>query len=291
MLACYNWVLMARNGAFSSLQTRRAKTFVLCIALAVCLAACTGPSIPVPPPPTKDPLAAAPVHNHAHGEAGPAGDNARLVTRYGGPVSVALSTQPTEPQPGAPLTITYSLKDRDARPLTPDRLSLTHERLMHLIVVSRDLRYFSHVHPEHVGDGRYQAGDTLPSPGEYVLYNEFVTSEGVTQIERNEISTAGAGEGGSSATPEPDPGAVRQVDGLSVTLTGVQKARRRVPTTYMLTVYAGGKPVTGLEPYLGAPCHVVLISADTRQFAHTHCDLPGFEGRVVTAGYNVQVQK
>ncbi len=33
---------------------------------------------------------------------------------------------------------------------------------------------------------------------------------------------------------------------------------------------AAGKPVTGLEPYLGAMGHAVLLSSDTKSYLHTH---------------------
>ena len=307
---------------------------VLYLCFLIALTGCSGPSIAIPPTPTPDPTMARPVHNHAHGEVSPGGDNTRLITRYGGAVSVGLEVEPATPRPGAPFTATYTLNDKAGSPITPDRLLETHERLMHLIVVSQDLRHFSHVHPEHAGDGRYRVSDLLPSAGKYLLFDEFVTSDGATQIERHLVSTADAPDHPAALTP--DLGTPQEAEGLTVVMTATAKVRRRGPSTFTLLVNRDGKPVTDLEPYLGAPCHVVLVSADTRQFAHTHGDLPGaaastgangmagmamppppaqfgprlefthtfmqaglyrmwaqfgYQGKVVTVGYNVQVSK
>lgn len=238
------------------------------------LAACSGPDLPIPPTPTPNLAAVAVVQNHQHGESGAAGG--RLVTRYGGSVAVALVTQPQEPQPQAPLTITYSLRDGVGAPMTLDKLRITHERPMHLIVVSQDLRFFSHIHPQDVGSGSYAVADALPAPGKYLLFNEFVTADGTTQIERNLVATEGAESADAPAALAPSLGTPLETDGLTtVLLANTPKIRRRVPAILTLQVTRDGKPVDNLQPYLGAPCHVVIISADTRQFAHTHGDVPG----------------
>src|SRR4051812_36982574 len=97
------------------------------------LAGCEGSPLSIPPTPTPNPAAvAARVQNHQHGEAGGGGLNSRLVTKYGGPVVVSLETLPAEPRSGAPFTITYGLKDKVGAPVSPDRLQVTHEKLMHL---------------------------------------------------------------------------------------------------------------------------------------------------------------
>lgn len=147
---------------------------------------------------------------------------------------------------------------------------------MHMFIVSEDLGYFAHVHPSDEGGGRYSVTNTLPSPGRYVLFNNFVGLDGNTQTERNVVSTVEAPTAAAPATLAPDLGTSRQVDGLTVTMkANASKVRRRVPTTFTLSVQKDGRPVTDLEPYLGAACHVVAISADARQFVHTHGDVEG----------------
>lgn len=241
-------------------------------ALSLALSACAGP-VEVPTPPTPNPQAVTVAQSHVHGEGGAGG---RLVTRYGGPVGVSLAVQPQAPQPGTPVEIAYALSDGEGVPVTGDGLRVVHERLMHLIVVSQDLLSFAHVHPEEAGAGSYRVTETLPQAGKYVLFNEFVTADGTTQIERNVVATEGADGADNPARLTPDLGTAKESAGLEAVLTSpVSKIRRRVPTPFFLDVTQDGKPATELEPFLGAACHVVIVSADTKQFAHTHGDLPG----------------
>jgi hypothetical protein len=236
------------------------------------LVACSGP-LAIPPTPTPNPDAGPITQNHPHGEGGPGG---RLITRYGGPVAVTLATQPADPHPDEPLTLTYTLKDAGGTPMTANRLSIVHERLMHLIVVSQDLKSFAHIHPEDQGNGTFVVSDTLPSAGKYLLFNEFVTSAGVTQIERDVLATDGASSADDPAQLAPDLGTMQESEGLEAVLTtNSPRIRRRIPTHFMLNVMKDGQPVADLEPFLGAPCHIVIISADTKQFAHSHGDIPG----------------
>lgn len=246
----------------------------LLLFLVLTLAGCGNPLAGIPPVPTIDPSAGGPIDNHQHGEGGSEG---RLITKYGGPLTSTLVAQPEKLDQRSRFAITYQLKDKAGSPVTVDGLAITHEKPMHLIVVSSDLRQFAHIHPAHQAEGRYTVNTTLPEAGNYLLFNEFFTADGTMQIERNELSTSESHSAEASATMlAPDLNTQHEVGELSVVLTpNVQKVRRRSPVTFTLTASKDGQPVTDLEPYLGAPCHVVIISADTKQFAHTHGDLPG----------------
>jgi Cu+-exporting ATPase len=50
---------------------------------------------------------------------------------------------------------------------------------------------------------------------------------------------------------------------------------------------ATGQPVTDLEPYLGAPAHVVVLGQDGRAFAHTHGEPVGSPPAAAGGGYGV----
>ena len=242
------------------------------LALAI-LTACDGPSLPIPPTPTPGSFSASAAHSHSHGGGGP---DEPLFTRYGGDVAVTLSTSPDRPQPNSPTRITYTLTSKDGTPLIPDKLMVTHDRLMHLIVVSRDLGYFAHLHPLDVGGGRYSITNTLPAPGSYILFNEFYTAEGKAQIERDVLSVGGVAQDSADPALPQTLGVPQQVDGLTAVLSAsARKIPRRSSTSFKLSVTRDGKPAADLEPFLGAPAHVVIVSADTKQFAHTHADVPG----------------
>ncbi|MGA7730904.1 MAG: hypothetical protein WCD37_06490 [Chloroflexia bacterium] len=245
----------------------------MCAALLV-LAACAGP-LEIPPTPTPNPGAAAATSNHQHGEGG--ADNARLITRYGGPVAVTLATAPAGPRPGETFSIAYTLKDGAGAAMPPERLAIAHEKLMHLILVSQDLGSFQHLHPASQGEGVYATETSVSLAGKYVLFDEFVTAEGTTQIERHVVATEGADEADTPAMLSATLGELQEWGDLRATLTtGAPRIRRRLPTGFLMNVVTkDGQPVTDMQPWLGAPCHIVIVSADTKQFAHTHGDVPG----------------
>jgi hypothetical protein len=61
-----------------------------------------------------------------------------------------------------------------------NRFETVHEKPFHLFVVSRDLEYFAHVHPDAQRDGSFALKHPLPS-GEYMLIADFVPVGGTAQ--------------------------------------------------------------------------------------------------------------
>jgi hypothetical protein len=58
------------------------------------------------------------------------------------------------------------------------------------------------------------------------------------------------------------------VDGYTVTLSGTPKATE--PSMLTLAVSRNGKPVTDLQPYLGAYGHLVALRAADLGYLHVH---------------------
>ncbi len=72
--------------------------------------------------------------------------------------------------------LALSVREPDTNaPVT--RLSVVHEKLLHLFVVSRDLRYFAHLHPEQRPDGAFRLAHPLPG-GEVHADRRFSTGGG-----------------------------------------------------------------------------------------------------------------
>ena len=65
-----------------------------------------------------------------------------------------------------------------------------HEKTLHLFVVSRDLRYFAHVHPEQRPDGTFSLSHSLPA-GRYMLIADFLPSGGTVQMVQKAIIVSG----------------------------------------------------------------------------------------------------
>ena len=62
------------------------------------------------------------------------------------------TTEPRTVKAGEPMTLSISLSDK-ATGQKVTRFDIVHEKSMHLIVVSRDLSFFDHVHPDCSSDG------------------------------------------------------------------------------------------------------------------------------------------
>jgi hypothetical protein len=140
-----------------------------------------------------------------------------------------------------------------------------HERDLHLIVASRDLGWFSHVHPTRDADGVWSVPLTLPGPGPYRAFADFaVAGDGPALTLGVDLTAAGEGR----LRPLPPPSDVSTVDGYRVTLDGAPTEPG--DAELVLTVALDDRPVTDLEPYLGAFGHVVALRAGDLAYLHVH---------------------
>jgi hypothetical protein len=150
-------------------------------------------------------------------------------------------------------------------------LQVVHERTFHLFIVSRDLEFFDHVHPERLPDGRYELRRALPR-GEYMLIADFLPLGGTSQMVQRAVIS-----GRPSTNPPREPvfadAAVRTVtkDGVTVRLDAeAPRAGREVLLTFRLADAQTGHAVTDLQAYLGAPAHLLIVRGDLSDAVHAH---------------------
>src|SRR5687767_3501759 len=95
--------------------------------------------------------------------------------------------------PWQPAGLLYQLTDETTgQPLTD--LVASHEKLMHLIVVSSDLTQFQHLHPSVTESaGEYRVEVTFPVGGAYVLFPDFTRADGSNLYDRKVVEV-GSGE-------------------------------------------------------------------------------------------------
>ncbi|MFF1903413.1 hypothetical protein [Kitasatospora sp. NPDC058218] len=166
---------------------------------------------------------------------------------------------------GAPVDLRLRVLGADGRPVT-DYLP-AHEKELHLMVAPRDLSTFQHLHPVRAADGTWSTPAALPAAGEYRVLADF-TPAGST-----EGLTLGAdlhAAGDLRPAPLPETGRTVTVDGYTVTLGGEFTPGR--PARLTLTVTKDGRPVTDLQPYLGAYGHLVVLRAGDLAQLHVHPD-------------------
>jgi hypothetical protein len=149
---------------------------------------------------------------------------------------------------------------------------IVHERLFHLFVVSRDLSHFDHVHPEPGADGVFRIDLRVPRPDVYRLVGDFYPSGGIPQTVQRTIVTPGFdGPVFAAAAPlEPD-AREKSVSGLRIALEAEPLvAGREIDLSFAVVDAASGERVTDLEPFLGAPGHLLVMSADLADAIHSH---------------------
>ncbi|MCY7349326.1 MAG: hypothetical protein LH606_01485 [Cytophagaceae bacterium] len=165
-------------------------------------------------------------------------------------------------------------------------LDVHHEKKMHLIVVSSDLSYFDHIHPDYQASGSYDIA-VLPTGkgytkaanlnethfdkgGDYLLFADYFPSGANNQIEKINLNVAG-----KTYTPVTyaSPKLTSTTGDYTLTLVpegGKLEAGKMAHIQGVLT--QGGKRLdaAALDNYLGAKAHAVVIGVDDKQYLHVH---------------------
>ncbi|MEV4117191.1 hypothetical protein [Nonomuraea sp. NPDC049695] len=221
---------------------------------------------PVGAPPAEDHSAmAAPTASAGHGKH--VMQQAKSDTPGGLQVSqngYTLNPLTTTIKPGEPTDYRFTVTGPDGRPVTDYQVE--HDKKLHFIVVSRDLGNFQHVHPTEAGDGVWSVKLTLPSAGTYRAFADFAPTGGSALTLGTDVLVAGDYE--PKALPQVSRTA--KVDGYEVALDGDLTPGQASKLT--LKVSKDGKPVTDLQPYLGAYGHLVALRAKDLAYLHVHPD-------------------
>ncbi len=164
--------------------------------------------------------------------------------------------------------VRYSLMIHDAAGAMVKDFETVHEKKLHLIIVRDGLDRFAHVHPDMDRAGNITGAFTFPTAGKYRLYADYKPAGGKQATSIAELDVAG--------TPPPRPELVPNAPGRVkaaelVADIAVEKAGADGATRISFTLFdAAHKPIIDLQPYLGAMGHLVVLSADGKQYVHSH---------------------
>ncbi|QNE20634.1 hypothetical protein F1D05_25370 [Kribbella qitaiheensis] len=177
-------------------------------------------------------------------------------------------------QPGKQSTLKFSILGPDGKPVT--QYTKTHEKDLHLIVVRRDLSGFRHVHPTRDASGAWSIPFDFTAGGTWRVFTDFQPAgHDKTLTLGTDVNVSGL----YIPVPLPEASSVTSVDGYDVTLAGTPSAGKESELTFSIT--RGGKPVTDLQPYLGAFGHLVSLRSGDLAYLHNHpaqLAEPGSEG-------------
>jgi hypothetical protein len=186
------------------------------------------------------------------------------------PYHLTIEAMPRAPRPGRNTEIRLTIRDPHSDAVVKD-FQTVHERILHLFVLSQDLDYFAHVHPQLQPDGSFTQTAVLPRPGVYRLIADFSPVGGAPQMAQESVVTAGyAGSLVPGVQLVPDV-ADKIVEGVRVKLSMPPPVGGREQLlTFEFEDAVTGSPVSDLEAYLGAVGHLLLVSADLQTAAHSH---------------------
>ena len=181
--------------------------------------------------------------------------------------SLDLKVEPPQIPSGRDITLEFRVSDpKTGAPVS--QFEIVHEKLFHLFIVSQDLQYFAHVHPEFGGDAVFRLKTTLPKPGTYRLLADFYPKGGTPQLTPRTMTTAGYTTPLEAAIPRlaADLGA-KQGANLEVELK-LDPPQPLAGKKTMLFMHL--TPAVGLEQYIGAWAHLLAVSNDLVDTIHGH---------------------
>ncbi|MEV8511071.1 hypothetical protein [Dactylosporangium sp. NPDC051484] len=213
-------------------------------------------------PPAAPPASTA-IPSHSHGGA--------VIGDLGG---FSLSAAGFTLVPAQPLTVPAGVQQRFAfKILGPDGVPVTryvpkHDKPMHFIAIKHDLSGFQHLHPTMAADGTWAIPLSLPTPGVWRLYADFVTFDQAGQQLPLTLAVEATVAGSYTPLALPPPSRTVDADPFTVTLEGMPQVNATQPLS--LRVFAAGEPVGDLERYLGAYGHLVVIRDGDLGYLHVH---------------------
>jgi hypothetical protein len=148
------------------------------------------------------------------------------------------------------------------------KFAIVHERPMHLFIVGDGLDHFAHEHPAPQPDGVFMLDVRLPRPGPYMAIAEFLPEGGTPQTFQQLFTT---GEAFSRPVQPALDLAPKIVEGMRISLDASRvQAGESKALTFRIEDAASGAPATGLEPYLGASAHLLIVPVDLTEALHGH---------------------
>ncbi len=137
-----------------------------------------------------------------------------------------------------------------------------HERPLHLIVLSRNMVDYLHLHPTIDPTGHWTVEVPALDPGSYRVFADFQPAGGANLTLGTDVTVAGE----VAAAELPKASNVATVDGYTVTMNGTPASG---DSELSFTVALDGQ-IVRTDPYLGAAGHLVAIRAGDLAYLHVH---------------------
>lgn len=194
----------------------------------------------------------------------------RDVRGQSGPSTIHASVAPAGGlKIGEPTTFTLSLVAKNGKPVTLADLQVAHTEKVHLLVVDPSLTDYHHEHPKPgPAAGTYTFAITPRKAGEYQVFTDLLP----VATNRQEYAVTRFAVAGTPASVEKATNRKTTVAGYAFELKFEEEppAAGHPHKAWLTVTGPDGKPVTQLEPVMGAFAHLVSFSEDRTEIAHIH---------------------
>ena len=146
-----------------------------------------------------------------------------------------------------------------------EHFEIVHEKLFHLFVVSRDMKFFVHDHPVFGEDARFRYDINFPSPGLYRILGDFYPEGATPQLIAKTVIVPGEPQLPAPALTRDY--STKQAENMHVSLTTDPPQPIAGQKTMM---FFHLEPADGIEKYIGAWGHMLAASDDLIDLIHTH---------------------
>lgn len=167
----------------------------------------------------------------------------------------------------------FTVRDDSGRAVTAYRRE--HGKELHLIVASRDLVTYRHLHPTRAADGTWSTPVDLPRAGAYRVFADFTPAK----RDARDLTLGAYLAASGPYRPEklPPVSTTAETGGYEVELAGALRPGKA--GELRLKVSRDGTPVTDLQPYLGAYGHLVALRSGDLAYLHVHPNGEPGDGR------------
>ncbi len=213
---------------------------------------------------------------HHHGDSSTNHHNGNATTTQ------AKLTAPKKLVPNQPISLVIDVQNNQGKSI--DKFDNFQEQLMHLIIVSDDLKTFNHLHPNYKGNGRFEINASFPEPNNYTIFSDYKPSGENEQVAVMKMTIPGS-------TPVPKDLAkfsnTKILPNTKVNLNFSQptlKVGQEVTLKFDLKEATNNQPVKDLQPYLGEKAHLVIIKSSSplsvSDYIHAHALKDSPDGQV-----------
>ncbi|MHC0067240.1 hypothetical protein ACWATR_30745 [Nostoc sp. UIC 10890] len=184
------------------------------------------------------------------------------------------------------IPIVIGVQDSDGKAIA--NFDTFQEKLMHLILVSDDLQFFSHLHPTYKENGQFEVAARFPQAGNYTFFSDYKPAGQTEQVSVMKTQVSG----NSIAASEIDLNRSKTFNDTKVNLAVSEptvKAGKEVALMFKLRDASNNQPLTNLQPYLGERGHLVILRQSTplkaEDYVHAHAlkDTPAGQVHFMTS--------